>query len=422
MQTFSMVASSDKTRSESIFKINKYGILNSAAIYGPNASGKTNIIEAIGLMRDIIVKSAQEEPGTNIPVVPFKFDSSTIKEPTFFETSFIVENVRYQYGFTSTARIIIEEWLFATPQNRSQLWFERKYNSDTERPEVKFGSFFRGERQKLLDRTRNDSLFLSVASHWNNEVLLPIYNWFKFNLRIIDVQFDLSAVTASALYEADKNGNNRGSIKEMVLDFLHDSGLDISDIKVIQESVDKITFPKEMPRELREEMISSLRKSPPLAVKLFYNYKGKMEHDFLELFEESHGTQRIFDFAVPWISTVQNGFTVIVDELERSLHPHLSKHLINFIQNPQKNTTGAQLIFSTHDTHLMSQELFRRDQIWFTDKDEEGATHLYSMWDYKKRKPRKGESMRKGYLSGRYGAIPIIEDFAEIWQEDKAVQ
>ena len=145
---------------------------------------------------------------------------------------------------------------------------------------------------------------------------------------------------------------------------------------------------------------------------MFHSNTLTNENISFPLKEESDGTQRFFQLLGPWLEAVHDGYTVFIDELEASLHPLLTRELIKFIQDPRNNKTGAQLVFATHDVTLLDPELFRRDQIWFTEKDKGAATNLYSISDYNERKPRKGEAMQKGYLAGRYGAIPILEAFS----------
>ena len=167
-----------------------------------------------------------------------------------------------------------------------------------------------------------------------------------------------------------------------------------------------------MPNEIREKVLKQLEKNPPLKVEMCHSDTHTNKDVSFPLEEESDGTQRFFQLLGPWLQAVNDGYTVFIDELEASLHPLLTRELIKFIHDPTNNKAGAQLVFATHDATLLGPELFRRDQIWFTEKDKGAGTQLYSMSDYKERKPRKGEAMQKGYLAGRYGAIPILEAFS----------
>ena len=192
---------------------------------------------------------------------------------------------------------------------------------------------------------------------------------------------------------------------------MKDADLGIVGVNVKKLEIDKskIELSEIISNEFREEVLKNLEKEPPLKIEMLHFNTLTDENISLPLEEESDGTQRFFQFMGPWLEAVGHGYTVLVDELEASLHPLLTRELIKFIQDPENNKTGAQLVFATHDVTLLDPELFRRDQIWFTEKDKVAATQLYSMSDYK---PRKGEAMQKGYLAGRYGAIPILEDFS----------
>jgi AAA15 family ATPase/GTPase len=199
---------------------------------------------------------------------------------------------------------------------------------------------------------------------------------------------------------------------KIVTELLKDADLGIHGVEVKKITADDIELPKELSDEDRKRFLQYLKEEQPLHVAMLHRTVKTGKTIRLPLQEESDGTQRFFQLLGPWLETVALGFTVFIDELEVSLHPLLTRELIKFIQNPKINKSGAQLIFTTHDTTLLDPELLRRDQIWFTEKDKSGATNLYSMSDYKERRPRKGEAMQKGYLSGRYGAIPILEAFS----------
>ncbi len=418
-QVLSLVASSDATLEDNCVNQDKLRLLKAVGIYGPNASGKSNLIKAIDLMRDIVLKSANYEPGKKLPVQPFLLDDESSKEPSSFEVTFYHEDTRFQYGFSATKERIQEEWLLAYPKGRTrdnaQTWFHRSINKETFI--WKFGSFLKGERESLKDKTRDNALFLSVSAQWNNKQLTTVYNWFTDKLRIIpakDKVLYFRPVTAELLYSAEKSENIKKIFYEFVISTLHHADLGIHGVNVEKVKIDKnkIKFIEEIPNEIQEKLLKHLEKTPPLKVEMFHlNPHTNTDVSFL-LEEESDGTQRFFQLLGPWLEAVSKGYTVFIDELEASLHPLLTRELIKFIQDPANNKTGAQLVFATHDVTLLDPELFRRDQIWFTEKERGGDTKLYSMSDYKERKPRKGEAMQKGYLAGRYGAIPILEAFS----------
>jgi len=415
-QVLSLVASNDTVLEENCATEGKLRLLKAVGIYGPNASGKSNLIKAIGIMRDIVLNSANYKPGKRLPIQPFLLDDESQKEPSSFEIIFYHGDIRYQYGFSVTNERIHEEWLLAYPKGRSrdnaQTWYHRTFSKLS--TVWKFSSFLKGEREHLKNKTRDNALFLSVAAQWNNKQLTTVYEWFKDELRIVPPKEHLRPVTAEMLLDTEKEEDVGKELYEFVMAALQKADLGIHGVNVKKLKFDgnTIKFPKDMPNEIREKVLKRLEKEPPLKVEMFHFNTITNEDVSFPLQEESDGTQRFFQLLGPWLEAVANGYTVFIDELEASLHPLLTHELIKFIQNSENNKSGAQLIFAAHDTTLLDPELFRRDQIWFTDKDKGGSTILYSMSDYKERKPRKGEAMQKGYLAGRYGAIPILEAFS----------
>jgi len=366
-------------------------------------------------MRDIVLKSANYEPGKKLPVQPFLLDDESSKEPSSFEVTFYHEDTRFQYGFSATKERIQEEWLLAYPKGRTrdnaQTWFHRSF--DKEDIIWKFGSFLKGEKEGLRDKTRDNALFLSVAAQWNNKQLITVYEWFKNKLRAVLSKKKFGSVTTEMLLDIEQEKKVGKELYEFVTAALQKADLGIHGVNVKKQfDRNTINFPKSIPNELREKLLKQLEKSPPLKVEMLHFGTHTDENVSLPLEEESDGTQRFFQLLGPWLEAVSKGYTVFIDELEASLHPLLTRELIKFIQDPVNNKTGAQLVFATHDVTLLDPELFRRDQIWFTEKERGGDTKLYSMSDYKERKPRKGEAMQKGYLAGRYGAIPILEAFS----------
>jgi len=411
-QVLSLVASNDTVLEGNCATEGKLRLLKAVGIYGPNASGKSNLIKAINIMKDIVLNSANYKPGKKLPVQPFLLDDESQKEPSSFEVTFYHGDTRYQYGFSVTNERIHEEWLLAYPKGRTrdnaQTWYHRTFSKLS--TVWKFSSFLKGEREHLKNKTRDNALFLSVAAQWNNKQLTTVYEWFRDQLRIAPSKEYFQPVTAEMLLDSEEES----WLYEFVKDSLKDADLGIVgvNVKKLKFNRNMIKFPEDMPNEVREKVLKSVEKKLQLKVEMLHFNTRTNEDVSLPLEEESDGTQRFFQLLGPWLEAVSNGYTVFIDELEASLHPLLTRELIKFIQDPRNNKTGVQLVFATHDVTLLDPELFRRDQIWFTEKDKVAGTQLYSMSDYKERKPRKGEAMQKGYLSGRYGAIPILEAFS----------
>ena len=411
-QVLSLVASNDTVLEGNCATEGKLRLLKTAGIYGPNASGKSNLIKAIDIMRDVVLNSANYKPGKKLPVQPFLLDDESQKEPSSFEVIFYHGDIRYQYGFSATNERIHEEWLLAYPKGRTvdkaQTWYHRTFNKLS--TVWKLTPFLKGGKEQLKNKTRDNALFLSVAAQWNNKQLTTVYEWFKDKLRIVPPKEYFRPITAEMLLDSEKESR----LYEFVKDSLKDADLGIVGINVEKLKFDRSTieFPKDMSNEIREKMLKRLEKETRLKVEMLHSNTLTNEDISFPLEEESDGTQRFFQLLGPLLETALHGYTVLIDELESSLHPHLTCELIKFIQKSEVKTNAPQLIFATHDVTLLDPELFRRDQIWFMEKDKGGATQLYSMSDYKERKPRKGEAMQKGYLAGRYGAIPILEAFS----------
>lgn len=415
-QIFSMVSNSGHELQDTntiSFHNNKLELLRSAAIYGPNASGKTNLIEALKTMEKIVLRSAKGQRGDELPVTPYLFDSQTQKQPVEFEVIFISDDVRYQYGFAATSKQIIEEWLFAYPKGRSQNWIERKFNP--EKQEYEWGKMDKlvGAKSLWQAATRPNALFLSTAIQLNNTQLQPVFDWFDNVLRIIPIG-DLSPGFTIRQCESHHSRQN-------IIDFLNIADFAISDLEITSEKINVEQFLEDLPTKIRDELEGRLNSNPEdLDIKQFdikTVHKGINGDKFLlDIKEESSGTQKFFAFAGPWLDVLQKGYVLIVDELNDNLHPHMVKFLVQMFHNSAVNTKNAQLIFTTHETSILNQDVFRRDQIWFTEKDEYNATTLYPLSDFKPRKDV--ENLEKSYLQGRYGALPYFRAVANLWNKD----
>ncbi|MCY3878559.1 MAG: ATP-binding protein [Rhodobacteraceae bacterium] len=363
-------------------------LLPSAAIYGANAAGKSNLIRALSVMQDIILDTSRNVGP--IPVKPFLFDSASRDKPTTFEVMFLTEGVRYQYGFSATAKAVTEEWLYAWPSGRLQTWFQRSAGH------WKFGEKLTGDKEIWRRSTRPDALFLSTAVSLNSKLLQPVSEWFRDKLRVV----------VSDSWNRDWTLNSvRGEDKTEVIEFLQAADLGISDLTLVEKEFHPGNLPAGMPSELKDLVAKNLSGTPKTELRLVHE-TGQGVPVSLDFDDESDGTRKIFDLAGPWLDTLQNGRVVVIDELNNSLHPALVRFLVERFHDPDVNSRGAQLIFSTHDTSILSRDVFRRDQIWFCERNEFRETTLFSLSDFRARK--KSEILDRSYLSGRYGALPYI--------------
>ncbi|MFO8014273.1 MAG: AAA family ATPase [Phycisphaerae bacterium] len=401
-QVLSLVASSDKEHQLSLFDTGRVKLLKAAAIYGPNASGKSNIAKALSFMQGMVLESGELEPSDRIRAEHFALDNGAGHEPSEFEVTFLLSGVRYQYGFSLTRERISSEWLMAFPKGRAQRWFERTLVSGES--DWYFGPNLKGQNERLADFTRPNSLFLSVAVKLNHKQLAPVLNWFDDTLGLWLPEYPLERAIS---YTAHRSSKNR-DFKARLVRLLRDADFGIHGFNIEEEEVPR----EEAERRLRDEakpLLAEVGKTVTLFSTTFLH--PAMARDAAIAFpldEESRGTQRLFGLAGPFLDTLERGAVLFVDELEASLHPLLSRKLVELFQRPELNRRNAQLVFATHDVTLLDPGLLRRDQIWMTEKDSQGATHLYPLLEYK---PRKGEALQKGYLAGRYGALPVFGDF-----------
>ncbi len=404
-QTFSFVADDSKPENPSaVFSpvgsvsISKFKLLKSAAVYGANAAGKSNVIRALSTMKRIVmISAASKQVGDELPVSAFKLDRDLSEQPSEFEVSFIYEGVRYQYGFSASRVRVHEEWLFAYPKGRPQNWFSRVWNANERKTEWSFSANLQGEKQTWKNATRDNSLFLSTAVQLNSLQLKPVFDWFKHQVRFIGVDGFSPAFSANLCHQAGHDA---------VLSFLKKGDVGIDGLDILADKFKPEALPDEMSEALKRVIIDNMQDEDVFEVKTKHlNDVG--EAVVFDLEEESTGTQKLFAFAGPWLDCLEKGYTLFVDELHDNLHPKLVQYLVELFHNEKTNPNNAQLFFTTHETSILNQAVFRRDQVWFCEKDKRNATQLFPLTDFSPRKGR--ENLEAGYLSGRYGALPYIE-------------
>jgi hypothetical protein len=384
-------------------------VLRSAVIYGPNASGKSNLLRALQTLQALIVSSAvATQEGQVLPVTPFLLDAESSSLPSEFGIVFVAaDGTRFEYFCALTSQRVEKEWLVAYPKGRSQRWFEREYHRDTEAYDWWFGPNFRGEkaeRKIWQDFTRGNSLFFSTAIQLNNEQLKPAFNWIAQNLIVLTAGTNFNPILSFDLLRQPDGA-------KQFMEFMHAADIGIARIEVREEEYRGQPIPGPVPGSTMQFFpiapVPGLPAQTPKQLKIVTWHKrtGTLEDVPLDLFaDESEGTRKLFEFTGGWLRALSLGATLFVDELDRSLHPYITRFLVRAFHGT-KNTKNAQLIFTTHDTTLLDSDLMRRDQVWFVEKDSEQSTHLYSVLEYQ---PRKDEALERGYMKGRYGAVPAI--------------
>ncbi|MEG4312322.1 MULTISPECIES: ATP-binding protein [unclassified Microcoleus] len=391
--TLSMVASSiteeDKELDENnVFQINdKLSLLKSAAIYGANASGKSNIVAAINFMKWFVLNSSKETQVSDaIDIEAFRLSTETEKEPSFFEIVFLLEDKTFRYGFDVNAREVVSEWLFQADDSQEKMLFERDFNNYI------LDDFSEG--QGISDKTRSNALFLSVVAQFNGKISGKILLWFSKTLQLISGLQDRQY--REETLESFENDRHRHDI----IEFIKKLDLGIADIQI-----KKYISQKTAMFGIYEVGVKTVHRK--------YDADGKQAA--IELFDiethESEGTNKLFALAGILLDTLRTGKILLIDELDARLHPLITRELICLFNSNETNPHNAQLIFTTHDTNLLSSKSFRKDQIWFTEKDNKGATDLYSLVEYK---VGKDASFERDYIIGKYGAIPFIGNFKEL--------
>lgn len=395
---FSMIASKDKTYLEnntiSTPTLNKR-LLKTSVVYGANAAGKSNLIKAIKLVERLVHSANVDESRIPELYAPFAFSPDSNTSPSEFEMTFITEDgVRYQYGFAINSEQVEREWLIAYPKGLPQVWFRRD-NYLSENPWY-FGRNIKGNKEQIAQLTRPDVLFLTVAAKMNHEQLKNVYYWFKDNLYYIGTDGVFSYPLVYSINRAKDDPNMQNQIRNL----LRFADFGIENFEIHEEQFDE-KFLEKLPIEYRKDFQRKY-------LEVYTDHRATANNKFLlSMNNESNGTRKFFSLSGLIIDGLNRGWTIFVDELDASLHPLLARYIVELFHNPKINTKGAQLIFNTQDTTLMNTDIFRRDQIWFVEKDSEQCSHLYSLLDYM---PRKDESLAKWYLQGRYGAVPFLSE------------
>jgi len=368
--------------------------LRSVVVYGPNASGKSSLLRALDYLRAVVAESATIiQPGQTYNVQPFKLDAASAQQPTEFEITFLLSGVRHQYAFSMTPQRIVSESLLVYRSSKPTQLFSRQH-VEGDRYDYEFSTYLTGPRKLWQESTRPNALFLSMAAQLNSEQLSPVFNWIVRNITFLPAGASVLPDFTTALLATEQG---RTSIRE----FLSAADISIADVQAVPRKGMHAQWVMgasglQASQEEREFMMPVFEHSTP---------KGSAK---FELHDESEGTQRLYGLIAPVLDCLRDGHVLVVDELDSSLHTLLVRRLITMFQTPELNPNGAQLIFSTHDTSLLDHTLFRRDQIWFTEKDADQATCLYPLTDFS---PRKQEAWERGYLAGRYGAVPFFSNW-----------
>ncbi|MBK8492788.1 MAG: ATP-binding protein [Saprospirales bacterium] len=409
----SLIASNyDKTTrpEDNIVEVPQFGLklLKSAVIYGANASGKSKLAEGMRFMRDFVIHSSREtQKGDRIPVQPFLLSAETEHQPSEFEILFVHDSELFRYGFEVSPQKVEAEWLFHRSKTKEVEIFYRE-GQQFELHATRFKTARPLVEKKMI---RPNALLLSVAAQFNDKLAGKALEWFK--------KFNVISGLQEEGYQGFTMGQTKDDqAKQEILALLKQADLGIDDLSL--KLLDSGNFPKGMPRELQEMIEQKIREeggevfTDVLTSHKKYDVNGRVVGivQFSLDEDESSGTRKFFALSGPVLDTLRDGKILVGDELESKMHPNLVCRLVELFNSKVKNPNNGQLIFNTHDANLLSSGLFRRDQIWFVEKDLYGAASLFSLSDFE---ARKEENYEKNYLRGKYGAVPVLEEFSPVY-------
>ena len=385
---------------DNFFTFEKQKLLRSVVLYGANSSGKSNLIKAFATMKDCVLLSVKLNETDELNYSPFLLSSDSENQPTFFEVIFISQNQIFRYGFEYNQTTIISEWLFEIGKSRKEnVLFIRTGE------EIAVSDKF-AEGKGKEESTNNNRLFISLVAQLGGRTANQILQYFSDYSVISGITHTNYRVFSQNMFLNQSEGF------EESLELFQRLKLGFQDVQIVE------TEP------IEEDIITTgnsvLRKVLSTGKKLSFNTvhnKYDKDGNVIDTISwnkdkyESEGTKKLIDFSGPIFNALQNGKILIVDELDSKLHPLITMQIIKLFNNPQTNPNNAQLLFATHDTNLLSTDIFRRDQVWFAEKDDVEQTDLYSLDDFvfaDGTKVRKDANLEKNYIAGRYGAIPYI--------------
>lgn len=401
-QVFSMAASKDTEHRETHVITglkNCPDLLKSAVIYGPNASGKSNLIDAMDFMcfkvlTHLMTLDTHDEEVINrlrrmyLNCTPFRLSEAASNTPSEFELSFWAKGVRYQYGFAILREQIVEEWLIVYETTQPQKWFERVYDLEKKEYSYTTSKYLKGQKKVWQEATRPDALFLTTAAALNNEQLRKVARYVYTHVLTADVHLYPDYLMQRLHEKTDKAA---------LLDFLKSADLGVEDIDFRKEIIHS-TEPDYRSSSPRKDEAST-------RLNLYLKHKGT-KPEWFPWNDESSGTIRFLGYAYYLFIVLSKGYTLVVDEIDSNMHLLMLVHILKMFNS--ESNKHAQLIFTTHNVSLLNAKFLRRDQVWFMEKSQEGATELFSLAEFG---IRKNENYMRQYLSGAYGALPFFTEF-----------
>ena len=405
----------------------KEAAVPAVAIYGPNAAGKSNLIDAMDEMQSAIVNSHSSLGATDrIPRAPFRLDDTAGARPTRFDCTFTLgrrgggdrepgetESV-YEYGFEYTAKEFRKEWLYRLVRKERQST-RKLFERDTQdgRVRVNSGGQLRGENRTIANMTRPNSLFLSAAAQNNHPQLTSLYRHFAMDWNVI---LESGAISESAAAASMSGSEYLDRLMELLRQA--DVGIREVDVRDTEPDEDEIEFARDF-AQLVEKRLSRSGEPSPFTDSILESVRSRKRIQFLhsaagggtrplDFDSESKGTRTLISLLVPALDALSRGSLLVIDELDTSLHPNLARAFVSLFEKKDSNPHGAQLVFSTHDVSLLGSEPLRQDEIWVTDKDRDGASKFTPLTDFKL---RSRDDVERAYRYGRLGGVPSVDDF-----------
>ncbi|WP_057936323.1 AAA family ATPase [Algoriphagus resistens] len=428
---FNMLAGSFKTHKHHVYKAGKVDVLKATAIYGANGAGKSNLIKAIEFLQDTVREGGLLQ---SVNGKKFKLDKANASKPVSFEIEFSIEQIIYAYGVSFDYNVVVEEWLYESGVTKEdKLIFERK-STKSGKTNIKIADKYRRtQKQKLLielleeNLLKANELLLGKTAELKIDVLISVKRKITKNIVIIH--------PGSKIHSLVPPLTSSSKFKKFANDLLNTFDTGVKELGI--ETIDFEKYFGDDDDELKKEIIEHIEAGNDVTIdthaggivvtkeKGKYIVKKVVSHHLdsdsnkvqFELNEESDGTQRLLDFIPAFDGMLHHGMTFIIDEIDQSLHPSLLKSLVRKIMEDEK--TSGQMIFTTHESNLLDLDIFRQDEIWFIEKNKQlGGSHLYSLSDFK---PRYDLDIRKGYLKGRFGAIPFLAHLEDLkWETNDA--
>lgn len=389
----------------------RHNVLKGAVIYGANSSGKSNLIKAMSTMRRVVFQSFEKSSTSDLNIEPFLLDTVSETEPSFFEVTFLLNNIKYRYGFELTNSVIKSEWLMEAKKIAEKYLFVREGDGIDVSPQYK-------EAKDLEEKTRDNALFLSVIDQFNGKLASQIMKWFDNFITISGLRHERYKSVTFEMLEKEES-------KHLLQSFYNDLDLGFNNVAIKKKDFNSSDIPDDMPEHIVKQLVSDLEGKKIVNVRTIHKKRNPLNNSLTDVefdmrSQESSGTNKVFNISGPIFDVLTDGGILVIDELDASLHPLLTLSITRLFNSTEHNRKNAQLIFSTHDTNLFSYGKFRRDQIYFIEKDKNFSSDLYSLVEYKGdggitvRKDRKFE---KDYIQGRYGAIPFIGNVSNTIKE-----